>query len=282
MRMIAICLSLAALALAGCQTDGSQPGLQRPVSKPKTVVVTDFVYSPDVTIIDRGFTVRLSRKEGNDLPFHIRKERTLARVNDEIVATIVATVRAAGLDAAPGSADSVSLKDDAVIVGGRLRPGEGADKRSRVPASATAARASSPTCRWSELAASARSNSRPSPRSRSAKAKVDAAAIAAALPADSAAAGRLSPDVEAQTHALGRAIGDRIVAYARGAGLVQGRAAGGEPEKKRREDGVGFRDPRGSSCGRMVAPQGDGLRYARDFDGVHRGRPRSARASKDL
>src|SRR3569832_1473218 len=129
MRALALCLSVAVLALAGCQTDGMGLSSNAAAPKPKTVIVTDFALSPDITIIDRGYTVRLSRKEGSDLPFHLRKERTLERVNDEIVATIVATARAAGLDAAPGSADGVSLKDDAVIVSGRLRGGDGPEKK---------------------------------------------------------------------------------------------------------------------------------------------------------
>ena len=82
MRAFAICLSAAALALAGCQTDGVSLTSNASVAKPKTVIVTDFAISPDITVIDRGYTVRLSRKEKNDLPFHLRKERTLERVND--------------------------------------------------------------------------------------------------------------------------------------------------------------------------------------------------------
>jgi hypothetical protein len=216
MRAIAICLSLAALALAGCQTDGLTMSSNASAPKPKTVVVADFVYSPDVTVIDRGYTVRLSRKEKNDLPFHLRKERTLARVNDELVATIVATVRAAGLDAAPGSVEGVSLKDNALIVSGRLAAGEGADKgkgagigdgRKGVVAEMS----------MEELGTFG-------------KKKLTGFT---AQPADSAAAGRLSPDVEAQTHALGRAIGDRIVAYAREQGWLKDAVPAAEPEKKK-------------------------------------------------
>ena len=238
MRMIAICLSLAALALAGCQTDSVKLASSGPAPKPKTVVVADFVYSPDVTVIDRGYTVRLSRTEGSDLPFHLRKERTLARVNDEIVATIVATVRAAGLDAAPGSAEGISLKDDAVIVRGRLRPGEGSakaakgagigDGRSGVVADMTLER----------LGSFGKKQLTSFTAEPQAKAKVDLAAIAAALPADSQAAGRLSPDVEAQVHALGRGIGERIVAYARGQGWLKDAAPAAEPEKKDKKAGV--------------------------------------------
>jgi hypothetical protein len=42
-------------------------------------------------------------------------------VNDEIVGTIVTTLREAGLEAQAGSEEGLSLADDAVIVTGRLR-----------------------------------------------------------------------------------------------------------------------------------------------------------------
>jgi hypothetical protein len=236
MRTIAFCLAVATLALGGCQTDGVDLSARAPAPKPKTILVADFVYTPDVTVIDRGFTVRLSRKEGNDLPFHIRKERTLARVNDEIVAAVVATVRAAGLDAAAGSADGVSLKDDAVIASGRLRPAEGSemkgkgagigDGRSGVVAEMTLERLGSFGKR--RLAAF---TAEPQP-----KAKIDAAAVTAALTAESAAAGPLSPDVAAQARALGRGIGEKILAYARTQGWLPEAVA--EPEKKEKKAGV--------------------------------------------
>jgi hypothetical protein len=237
MRAIAICLSLAALALAGCQTDGLSLTSANSTPKPKTVLVTDFVYSPDVTVIDRAYTVRLSRKEKNDLPFHIRKERTLARVNDEIVATIVATVRAAGLDAASGSVEGVSLSDNALIVSGRLAPGEGADadKAGKGAGIGDGRKGVVADMSMEELGTFGKKKlvgftAQPA----SGKVKVDLAAIAAARSPDSVAAGRLSPDVEAQTHALGRAVGDRIVAYARAQGWLKDAVSpAAEPEKKK-------------------------------------------------
>jgi hypothetical protein len=236
MRAFAICLSVASLALAGCQTDRVGLSSNASAPKPKAVIVTDFVYSPDITVIDRGYTVRLSRKEGNDLPFHIRKERTLERVNDEIVATIVATVRAAGLDASPGSGEAVSLKDDAVIVSGRLRGGDGADKkgkgmgdgRSGVVADMTLER--SGTFGRKQL-----TSFTAAPQG---KAKIDLAAVNAALAPDSKAAGRLSPDVEAQAHALGRGIGEKIVGFAREQGWLNDLPPAAEPDKKEKKAGV--------------------------------------------
>ena len=65
------------------------------------------------------------------------------------------------------------------------------------------------------------------------KVKVDAAAVEAALPTESKAAGRLSPDVEAQVRAIGRGIGDKIVGFAREQGWLNGVAPPPEPEKKK-------------------------------------------------
>ncbi|HXD44762.1 MAG TPA: hypothetical protein VN655_06465 [Pseudolabrys sp.] len=233
MRTIAIVLSLASLVLGGCQTDGVNLASNASAPKPKAVVVTDFVYSPDVTVIDRGYTVRLSRKEGGDLPFHLRKERTLERVNDEIVATIVATVRAAGLEAVPGSGDAVSLKDDALIVGGRLAPGKAADKKSK-GAGIGDGRGGVVAEMKIERQGSFGRKAVASFTAEPVKTKVDGGAVIAALPEGSRNTGRLSPDVEAQAHALGRGIGDKIVAYAREQGwLGEAVPAAAGPDKKK-------------------------------------------------
>ena len=51
------------------------------------------------------------------------------------------------------------------------------------------------------------------------------AAIAAVLAAEKGAPEKLSPDVEAQARRLGRAVGEKVVAYRQGAGLA-GKARG--------------------------------------------------------
>ena len=68
-------------------------------------------------------------------------------MNDEIVATIVATLREAGLDAQPGSEEGLTLNDEAVVVNGRLRAGDAGQRRARTSRSASApgAAAWSPT-----------------------------------------------------------------------------------------------------------------------------------------
>ena len=98
------------------QTGGAEP-------KPKIVLVSDFTFTPDVVAIDRGYTARLERKVGI-YPTHERRPRTTERVNDEIVATIVANLREAGLEAQPGAEDAVTMNQSALVVSASLRPGE--------------------------------------------------------------------------------------------------------------------------------------------------------------
>jgi hypothetical protein len=228
-RIKFFCIGAAALALAGCADTGSTQGLFGGApARPKTVVVADFVLSSDVTVIDRGFTARLERKVGS-FPTFERKPRTIARVNDEIVAAIVATVREAGLDAQPGNEDSLSLKDRAVLIQGRLRPGDEAsagknkgfgfgDGRGGVAADMTLSYFSSGGKRQlTTISADAKDAGKPAVGKQAAARN---AAIGAVLSAENAAPVKLSPDVEAQARRLGRAVGDKIVAYAKEQGWL--------------------------------------------------------------
>ena len=95
-----------------------------------------------MTATDNGFNTRLERRGGN-YPILERRQRTLARVNDEIVATIVADLRAAGIEAQPGSEASLGFGDNAVLVSGRLYRA-GAQARTRKSVSAPGAATSSP------------------------------------------------------------------------------------------------------------------------------------------
>jgi len=73
---IAISFGIAALGLAGCASTGGANGMfGASPSKPKTVLVTEFVASPEVAAIDRGFSVRMDRK-GINYPILERKRRT--------------------------------------------------------------------------------------------------------------------------------------------------------------------------------------------------------------
>ena len=118
-RLIALCL--AAALLAGCAGGSGSFGSfgGGDTSRPKAIYVGDFVFGDGVVAVDRGFTARLERKVGA-FPTFERKQRTNERTNDEIVAAIVVTLREAGFDAQPGNEDTLSLKDDAVVVSGTL------------------------------------------------------------------------------------------------------------------------------------------------------------------
>jgi hypothetical protein len=231
-RFNLICLAAAALALAGCAGGGMAGGFGEAPAKPKSTVVTDFLISSEVTVIDRGFTARLERKVGG-LPTYERKPRTVARVNDEIVASILTTLREAGLDAQPGSEDALTLKDQVLVVKGRLRPlnpvGEAKSKqigfgagRSGVVAEMTLSYFSSGgNKQLLSFIADAKDAGKP-PAGKQAAARN--AAIATALTEEKAAPEKLSSDVEAQTRRLGRAVGEKIVAYAKEKGWL------GKPE----------------------------------------------------
>jgi hypothetical protein len=231
MRFISFCA--AALLLAGCADSNVGRGANMfgggssPSARPKTIVVTDFKVSSDVLVIDRAFTARLERKIGT-FPTHERKQRTLERVSDEIVATVVATLREAGLDAEPGSEEGISLSDNAAVVGGRLRPGDPAAKKNdagigggRGGVVADMTLSSSSSFGRKQLLAFV---AEPAGGRKGGGAKAtaaDNALIAAALAAAKAAPEKLSPDVQASARALGRAAGDKIAAYARAQGWLE-------------------------------------------------------------
>jgi hypothetical protein len=243
MRIIPLCF--AALLLAGCAEGGGGFGtlggsLGGAVPRPKTIVVSDFVFPPDVVAVDRNFTARLERKVGSFQTFE-RKQRTNERVNDEIVASIVASLREAGLDARPGNEDTLSLKDDAVIVSGRLRAADPVaaknnqagfgSGRGGVIADMTVARLAGGGKRQL-LAFAADGGKRPSAPATGKLAASRNAAIAESLVASNAAAERLSSDVEAQARSLGRAVGDKVTGFAKEQGwLTKPEGAEAAPEE---------------------------------------------------
>ncbi len=231
----------AALLLTGC-ANSSLGGLggSTTVARPKTIVVTDFVFADGVTAIDRAYTTRLERKIGG-FPTFERKPRTLERVNEEIVASIVATLRGAGLDAQPGGADGVALSDGAVLVGGTLRGTEPApsDKkpkpiseqigfgtgRSNVVADVKIL--SGGKRQLTAFTAEASAGRGPAVNAKLATGQD--AAIAAALADQRAAPEKLSSEVEAQARRLGRAIGDKVLGFAREQGWLDASVAAVEP-----------------------------------------------------
>jgi hypothetical protein len=221
MRFIPICF--AGLMLAGCaEGAGSFGGFGGgPAPRPKVVEVSDFVFGDGVVAVDRSFTARLERKVGS-FPTFERKTRTAERVNDEIVAAIVVTLREAGLDAQPGNDDTV---DGAVMVSGRLRPSDPeaaknnqtgfGSGRSGVVADMTVTRS-----KRQLLAFAAEGAKKPGPAPAGKAAVARNAMYAESLAASKAASEKLSPDVEAQARSLGRAIGEKVAGYAKEQGWL--------------------------------------------------------------
>ncbi|HEY2755456.1 MAG TPA: DUF4410 domain-containing protein [Pseudolabrys sp.] len=232
MRLLSVCL--VALALAGCaqsHVTGLTIGYSGAVPRPKTIVVSDFVFSSDVVALDRGFTARLSRKLG-ELPPDQRKQRTAERVNDEIVAAIVSTLREAGLEAQAGSEEGLSLSDDAVIVSGRLRAidegnstqrhliGFGAGRSGVVADMALTHVGNGAKKELLSFTAEAESRRRPGAIVTAPISAATSVAVSAASAVGGVAAEKLSADVQAQARSLGHAAGERIVAYAKERGWL--------------------------------------------------------------
>ena len=237
-RFAAIGLAIAALALAGCANTGGANLFGSTAIKPKTVLVTDFTAAPDVDAIDRGFSLRMDRN-GSNFPILERKRRTLARINDEIVATIVVTLREAGLDAQPGSEEALTLNDQAAVVSGRLHGGEQAGGAKAKPIGFGAGHdgvvADITISLFSSGARKHLTGFSVDPKDAGKlpagkQAAERNAAIAAVLLTEKAEV-KLSPDVEAQARRLGRAAGEKVVAYAKEQGWIAAPEAAEAPEE---------------------------------------------------
>ncbi len=222
-----IFVSIAALALAGCAGSGSLSGFGAASGRPKTIMVSDFVLSSDVAIVDRGYTARLERKVG-PFPTHERKPRTVERVNDEIVASIIATLREAGFDAQPGNEDALTLRDEALLVTGRIRPTDLSALAKGKPVVFGSGRVSADMVlstfsghgkkQLINFTADVQGAGKP-PAGKEAAARN--AAIAEALAAQRAPPEKLSSDIETPSRRLGRAVGEKIVAYAKEQGWME-------------------------------------------------------------
>jgi hypothetical protein len=233
-------LALLAMLAAGCAPNGTQGNLfasAAPSTHPKSAIVTDFVAAPEITATDNGFNTRLESKGGN-YPILERRQRTLARVNDEIVATIVADLRAAGIEAQPGNETSLGFNDDALVVTGRLQPPEhkAANQvgfgpgRGNVIADMTVTRASGASHTPATTFAVDVQSGRKLPAGNAQTVAARNSAIAATLAAENALPEKLSPEVEAQARGLGRAIAEKIVTYAKEQGWLETPAAVAESE----------------------------------------------------
>lgn len=219
---------LIALAVAGCANTGDQtPQISAggALSRPKTVLIYDFEFTPDVAVADREFTAQVQREIGD---VSVGNQLAAKRVNAEIVATIVTILRdEAGLNARPGIEDDPALKDTALVVTGQLQAADRGARARHTPvnfgggvvADVTVSQVSEGTKKQLLTFTTQAQNGRQSGAAMTGPAAAARnAAIIALLATQSVPTAKLSPDVEAQARGLGRAVADRIVTY----GVQQG------------------------------------------------------------
>lgn len=225
---IFICsISLVAAGCANTSVPETQTSAGGAPPRPKTVLVNDFAFSSDVAVVDRGFAARLESKLGS-MTYDVVKAITARRVNDEIVATAVVLVRAQGLNARQGGEGELKQQNGALVVTGRVhavnqgnhppRNPVGFDAGNGVVADVTVSELSEGTQKPLLTFTAQAQNGRRSAEESDAPAF--SAAIGTLLAARSAPDVNLSPGVEALARGLGRAVADRIVAYAGQQGWV--------------------------------------------------------------
>lgn len=205
-------VALAGLLLGGCTIySGLQTGAAGTEPKPEIVLVSDFTFASDVVAY----------------PTHERRQRTTERVNDEIVATIVASLREAGLEAQPGAEDAVTLDQSALVVSGGLRPGEPVTAKNKnsfgfgagrghVVAAVSATLFSSGSRRQVLTFDVEPTAARREPAVPPKVAAARNAEIAGVVASTGSPNERLSPDVEVPARRLGHAIADRVLVYVNG------------------------------------------------------------------
>lgn len=215
------------LAIAGCASTNvqeSQTSAGDKMPRPKVVIVNDFTFSPDVTVVDRDFIARLEKKFGNYPTGDIVKTITERRVNDEIVASVIVHLHYdAGLNAQPNSDVEGAPKNNMLVITGELHaidsrhPQRNANFGPGVVADIAVSQVSQGT-KKQLIAFTAGTQDRLQIMHVAAVAQSDE--IAAVLAAKSSPDISLSPSVEAQAREFGRAIADKIVAYAMQQGWV--------------------------------------------------------------
>lgn len=211
------------LTLASCAA--TDIGVFAPgMPAPATVVVSDFEFSPDVVLLDRGFAAQLQRSTAKLTPAQVR-EQLAARVSEEIVAAMAATLGEAGLAAREGGEETILLSEPTLFVTGRVRtidPGNrtrrnvvgfGAGKSGVTADVAVTHFSGSGRREILKFAVEAESAGRPGP--------ARGAATAVVTRGDGAAVVRLSADVAAEARRIGQAAARRIIAYATEQGWIR-------------------------------------------------------------
>jgi hypothetical protein len=219
---------LIALAIPGCASTSVQvvqTSIGGAPPRPKTVLVNDFVFSSDVTVVDRDFTARLESKLGNPAN-DVIKALAAKRVNDEVVATIIVILHyEAGLNTQPSSDVEIGPKDGSLVITGQLHAVDQGNRPQRNPvafgtggvavADITVSQVSEGTKKQLlTFTAQTQSGRQSGAAITGPAAAARKAEITAVLTSKSSPDVDLSPNLEAQARGLGRAVADKIVAYA--------------------------------------------------------------------
>ena len=222
-------LSLAVAGCANIAVPETQTSVGGDPSGPKTVLVNNFDFSPDVAGVDRELVARLESKFDH-MSYDIIKSLAAKRVGDEIVATIVVIVDAAGIKARPGRQDEPTPKNGALLVAGRLRAVDQGNAQQRNPVSLGAGSIAADVT-LSEVSAGVEkqvlnftTQAQNGRQSGAAMGGPNAAALSAAinkvLVGKSAADVKLPPNVETLARGIGREVAGKIVSYAKDQGWV--------------------------------------------------------------
>ncbi len=220
LRPLHLFILLIGLAVAGCASTGDQTpqtSTGTTPSRPKTVLIYDFEFSPDVAVVDREFTARITREIGD---LAIGNQLAAKRVNAEIIATIITILRdEAGFKARTGIEDDPAFKDTALVVTGRLQAIDHGTRAQRAPVNFGGGVVADVTLSLVSAGTKTQLLTFTTQVQKGAAftgpaAAAHNAAIKAVLAGESVPSQNLSPDVEAQARGLGRAVASKISAYA--------------------------------------------------------------------
>lgn len=186
--------------------------------RPEAIVVSDFSFSSDTVLLDRGFAAQLKRKMGKVSPEQLR-EQLAARVSREIASAAVTAFRDAGFIANRGGEDAVAADRPALVMTGNVRTidqgnrtrrnvvGFGAGK-SQVAADIVVTHHSQGTKKEAlAFVVEAESGRRPG-------GIVTGPAGAVASRVAGAVSDKLSAEVEAEARRIGKAAAHRVIEFA--------------------------------------------------------------------
>lgn len=204
-----------ALTLAGC---GGGTTAQNPadakLEKPTKVFVAPLDTAPDLPPVDPALAARL-RRDLPGLTDDAAQIEALRRFDIAVVEALVSTLRAGGMEAAPGGGERLMASDVGLMISGKLRADAGADPSGR------ARRAGAPRVA-ADFTLIYYANTQVSrPVLSFATEAQPVGAPSPARPPAGAGGTRLSPEVDASARQIGRAAGERVLGFAAEKGWIK-------------------------------------------------------------